>query len=706
MYIIYIYIYINSSQRTAILDSEGRNGRRDFTFSEYSSKKAGKNKGIDGDGKAMIKFVEYETCQSSIDDLFSPKLPESPMLHGGLGKSICIPSTEQTSKYKFYIYIYIGKEIVISYTLGLNSSLWKYETLYQDSTSSHFSLAVHLLTRELSGEKGKSVLIKQIKWVKPTPKISQIIEDEYKSLMEVRQHTDRILTPFKLVFTDDSKYTEILLESKYMLITSLKDAQITGENVLMWLGHIIIGLNAMAHNPLLVINGSIRPINIYVGLDGAKIDPFGLTFMKKLSLQNQNRNFNLEEKDNIQIISEIFCNLIINTNYLKTKFKNIESVTETRNFTKIKKYLIQNLNFPENTKYSSRLERKNIECLKSILLYMLHPDPKIRPNIKELNIIINSLPLLADCKQIEGFILTGVSGIEKQLSLFEQYESLLNSAIEAKMKRKYEEAIELMKKVEKINSLIHEKEDKYAIKSANCSFLLGRLYFYNDNPSSSAIYLEQAEQKYGNNKQNEERMKYQEYININLYISLLYAQARDFEAAEESYLNTIRLSSKYIGEFHSITGYAVGGLGGLYLEIEEFTKGEIYLKRAEDIGLILYGENHPDVAEILSLLSQLYLITGNLGEALDYGLRAFYIREILFGEIHAFTIDSMHQIAIIAHLMHQDPQSIFWLTNALQMDYIATKWNGPLSQLLLTTFQNINKGNGVANHQEAAVSSL
>ena len=99
----------------------------------------------------------------------------------------------------------------------------------------------------------------------------------------------------------------------------------------------------------------------------------------------------------------------------------------------------------------------------------------------------------------------------------------------------------------------------------------------------------------------------------------------DEARAEAQYLRTIEQGRAALGEPHALVAAALDGLGKLYLEQQSLERAAALIEESHALRQLAFGAEHPDTAESLLRLAELYTALGQRGDARLYQrARPFY----------------------------------------------------------------------------------
>ena len=138
------------------------------------------------------------------------------------------------------------------------------------------------------------------------------------------------------------------------------------------------------------------------------------------------------------------------------------------------------------------------------------------------------------------------------------------------------------------------------------------------------------------------------YLNehVTLYGDYLYNRG-DYSAAEQYYLESLRIYKEVLGENHPDYAMSLNNLGLLYSKQGNYSAAEQYYLESLRIYKEVIGENHPDYASCLSNLGLLYRTQGNYSVSEQYYLESLRICKEVLGENHPDYANCLHNLGAL-----------------------------------------------------------
>lgn len=108
--------------------------------------------------------------------------------------------------------------------------------------------------------------------------------------------------------------------------------------------------------------------------------------------------------------------------------------------------------------------------------------------------------------------------------------------------------------------------------------------------------------------------------------------ANEFDEAEQTLLETLKLCAGTFGEQHIYYIHTLSALSVLYSKTGQYEKAEPLTEKSLSIRKALYGQNHPEIVTGLNNLAALYLKTGNYDKAIQAVTEAVEVTKQTTGE--------------------------------------------------------------------------
>ncbi|WP_213156072.1 tetratricopeptide repeat protein [Neochlamydia sp. AcF65] len=156
--------------------------------------------------------------------------------------------------------------------------------------------------------------------------------------------------------------------------------------------------------------------------------------------------------------------------------------------------------------------------------------------------------------------------------------------------------------------------------------------------------------------------------NVLSTLGIIYREQGKLKIAAEYSKKALDIDLKFFRENHPDVAIDYNNLSQVYQEQGKLEKAAKHTKKALDIDLKLFGENHPTVARELNNLGIIYQEQGNIKEAIEYSEKALNISLKLFGENHHMVTTHYNNLGTIYHRQRDLEKAIEYSKKALIID--------------------------------------
>ncbi|MDD3625789.1 MAG: tetratricopeptide repeat protein [bacterium] len=159
-----------------------------------------------------------------------------------------------------------------------------------------------------------------------------------------------------------------------------------------------------------------------------------------------------------------------------------------------------------------------------------------------------------------------------------------------------------------------------------------------------------------------------------------------YTAAEEYFLDSLKLKIILFGENDLETGEGYQNLGVIYRNLGKFKESEEFLNKSLKIKRVNLGEKHPEIASIYHNLGTLYWNQGDFNKAKEFLEKSLDLKRVIYGETHQSIAAGYLNTGVIFWNMREFESALTYYFRALE---IWKKFFGELHPNIAACYYNI-----------------
>jgi tetratricopeptide (TPR) repeat protein len=143
-----------------------------------------------------------------------------------------------------------------------------------------------------------------------------------------------------------------------------------------------------------------------------------------------------------------------------------------------------------------------------------------------------------------------------------------------------------------------------------------------------------------------ENKQYWEIETLYTFLGMGYKESANYAQSLEWYKKALKIRKKELGKEHPDTADTIGGIAEVYYYQSKYSDALKYYKKVLSIYKKNFGKEHPDIASVYNGIATIYYKQSNYDKALEYYNMALNIREKTRGK-EQYTADIYHNIALV-----------------------------------------------------------